>query len=42
MIPTEQKEFLTKLITLYDSPMADAVIHCYLEFSLLKQFKSKL
>ena len=31
MIPTERAVFLKKLITLYDSPMADAVIHCYLD-----------
>jgi hypothetical protein len=30
MIPTERTDFLKKLISLYDPPMADAVIHCYL------------
>ena len=31
MIPTDRAVFLTKLIALYDSRMADAVIHCYLD-----------
>jgi len=30
MLPLERTVFLTKLISLYDSTMADAVIHCYL------------